>query len=41
MNFEPHFTESDYANMFPIRANAALNNSEQGYQVLYAEIEFP
>lgn len=27
--------------MFPIRANSELNNSEQGYQVLYSESDFP
>jgi len=31
MNFTPHFTESDYANFFTIRANAGLNDSQQGY----------
>jgi len=39
--YQPHFSASDYENMFPIRANSALNNSEQGFQVLYAEKDWP
>jgi len=41
MNFNPNFTQADYANMFAIRAHPVLNNSEQGFQVLYSEIDFP